>query len=472
MTKQRPKLTMKVTKACFKISWHPRVRQHRLPASYYRGGTSRAIIFSAQDLPQPIAPSISHPLWASIFRSCLGSPDPNGRQLDGLGGGISSLSKVCVIGPAKGINKRRADVEYTFAAVGVKDDEVDYSSNCGNMTAAVGPWAWDHGFIVERQEIGKGKGKGENGTEAVRNLNRIMNNFFNTNIGEGFTVHRQNRTWEGYSGQDGKKVVRILNTNTGKIIRSTFEVRDGEALVDGDMEIAGVAGKGAPIQLDFLDPAGSKTGKLLPTGNTVDIIEGVIVSCVDAGNPCVFVRAGDVDADGAILPENFDGNMSLRARLDKIRRLAGVEMGLARTTAEVPGSIPKICMVSKPETHHLLSGVELKREGFDLMARAVSVGQPHRAVPITVALCLAVAAKIRGTVVEGCLSGTAADEKGITIGHPSGKIVVGAKFSEQGEVHHATLFRTARRLFEGTVFWKVPEDDIYSEYLRNKSEKP
>lgn len=464
---------MKVTKARCKISWHPRVRQHRLPASYYRGGTSRAIIFSAQDLPLPTAPTISHPLWASIFRSCLGSPDPNGRQLDGLGGGISSLSKVCVIGPAKGINKRCADVEYTFAAVGVKDDEVDYSSNCGNMTAAVGPWAWDHGFIVERQEERRGRrGDGEDGTEAVRNLNRIMSNFFNTNIGEGFTVQRQQKAWEGYPGQDGMKVVRILNTNTRKIIRSTFEVRHGEAMVDGDMEIAGVAGKGAPIQLDFLDPAGSKTGKLLPTGNVVDTIEGVTVSCVDAGNPCVFVCAEDVDANGAILPEEFDGNMSLRERLDKIRRLAGVKMGLARTTTEVPGSIPKICMVSKPKTHHLLSGVELKMEEFDLMARAVSVGQPHRAVPITVALCLAVAAKTRGTVVEECLSDSNANEKCITIGHPSGKIVVSAKFNEQGEVQHATLFRTARRLFEGTVFWKVPEDDIYSEYGRNKSGEP
>jgi 2-methylaconitate cis-trans-isomerase PrpF len=473
VTKQRPELAMKVTKARFKISWHLRVRQHRLPASYYRGGTSRAIIFSAEDLPAPTAPSISHPLWASIFRSCLGSPDPNGRQLDGLGGGISSLSKVCVIGPAKGINKRRADVEYTFAAVGVKDDEVDYSSNCGNMTAAVGPWAWDHGLIMERQEGRGRRGNGEDGTEAVRNLNRIMNNFFNTNIGENAFVQRQTKAWEGHLGQDGTKVVRILNTNTGKIIRSTFEVRHGEAMVDGDMEIAGVAGTGAPIQLDFLDPAGSKTGKLLPTGKVVNTIDGVTASCIDAGNPCVFVRAMDVGADGFILPEEFDRNVSLREKLDRIRRLAGVKMGLARITAEVPGSIPKICMVSKPETHRLLSGVDqLERYEFDLMARAVSVGQPHRAVPITVALCLAVAAKTRGTVVEECLSDTTADEKGITIGHPSGKIVVGAKFNEQGEVQHATLFRTARRLFEGTVFWKVPMDDLYSEYRRSKSGKP
>jgi 2-methylaconitate cis-trans-isomerase PrpF len=420
---------MRITKPRFAANWQLAVRQHRLPASYYRGGTSRAIVFSAVDLPPANPPAISHPSWASIFQSCLGSPDPNGRQLDGLGGGISSLSKVCVIGPAQEHNRHRADVEYTFAAIGVKNEEVDYSSNCGNMTAAVGPWAWDHGIRQERSAKDR--------------------------IG---------------MPEDGMKVIRILNTNTGKIIRSTFEVRHGEAAVDGDMEIAGVAGKGAPIQLDFLDPAGSKTGKLLPTGNVVDVIDGVTVSCVDAGNPCVFVGAADVEANGSILPEEFDGDIRLRAKLDRIRRLAGVKMGLAPTTAEVPGSIPKICMVSKPKTHQLLSGTELKSGDFDLMARAMSVGQPHRAVPITVALCLAVAAKTRGSVVEDCLSGKSANEHGISIGHPSGKIVVGSKFNEYGEVQHATLFRTARRLFEGIVFWKGSKDDMYSEYLRDKNE--
>ena len=166
---------MKVTKACLKTSWHAGGRQYRLPASYYRGGTSRAIIFSADDLPIPTAPAISHPLWAGIFRSCLGSPDPNGRQLDGLGGGISSLSKVCVIGPAQGINKRRADVEYTFAAIGVRDDEVDYSSNCGNMTAAVGPWAWDHGLTIKESEESRSRTDNrKEETDTVRKPNGTM----------------------------------------------------------------------------------------------------------------------------------------------------------------------------------------------------------------------------------------------------------------------------------------------------------
>lgn len=382
-------------------------RQYRLPASYYRGGTSRAIIFHAKDLPAAPPGSISHPDWARVFRGCIGSPDPNGRQLDGMGGGISSLSKVCIIGPATKTSKKQADVEYTFAAIGVKDDEVDYSSNCGNMTAAVGPWAWDHGLVGETRT-------------------------------------------------DGVKVVRILNMNTGKVIRSTFSVRDGEAVVEGDMEIAGVAGKGAPIQLDFLDPAGSKTGKLFPTGKKMEDIDGLQVSCVDAGNPCVFVRATNLKAQASILPEQFDQDKGLRARLEKIRRLAGVKMGLAETSEDVPGSIPKICMVAEPNTHTVLSGEQLKQENFDLMARAVSVGQPHRAVPITVALCLAVAAE-SNTVVRACLSDKRVNTNGITLGHPSGTIVVGAEFDDKGRVTHATLFRTARRLFEGMVFWKDNE---------------
>jgi 2-methylaconitate cis-trans-isomerase PrpF len=404
------------------------MRQHRLPASYYRGGTSRAIIFNAADLPQPPPGAISHPLWADIFRSCIGSPDPNGRQLDGMGGGISSLSKVCVIGPAR-TNQEHADVDYTFAAIGVKDDDVDYSSNCGNMTAAVGPWAWEHGVGVNRS--------------ADENECRVL------------------RT----------KEVRIRNTNTGKIIRSIFNVYNEEAVVDGDMNIAGVAGAGSPIQLDFLNPAGSKTGKLLPTGNVINEIDGVPVTCMDAGNPCVFVQAKDVESPSFIMPQDVDKDERLRSKLENIRRKAGVMMGLSEVIKDVPGSIPKICMVSKPETHTLLSGEELKEENFDLLSRSMSVGQAHRALPITVALCLAVAAQTQGSVVHECLSESQADKKGITIGHPSGTIVVGSKFNDQGEVLQATLFRTARKLFEGMVFWKGSANDTYSKYLEEQKQQ-
>jgi 2-methylaconitate cis-trans-isomerase PrpF len=169
--------------------------QSRLPAAYYRGGTSRAIIFRQQDLPA------NQEEWKPIFRGAIGSPDPNGRQLDGMGGGISSLSKICVVGPS---NHPEADVDYTFAAIGVKNLDVDYSSNCGNMASAIGPFAVDSG-MVERKE-------------------------------------------------DGEVTVRIYNTNTGKIIHSTFPVVQGEAAADGSFAIDGVAGTAAKIKLAFINP--------------------------------------------------------------------------------------------------------------------------------------------------------------------------------------------------------------------------
>jgi 2-methylaconitate cis-trans-isomerase PrpF len=169
--------------------------QSRLPAAYYRGGTSRAIIFRQQDLPA------DQEEWKPIFRGVIGSPDPNGRQLDGMGGGISSLSKICVVGPS---NHPEADVDYTFAAIGVKNLDVDYSSNCGNMASAIGPFAVDSG-MVERKE-------------------------------------------------DGEVTIRIYNTNTGKIIHSTFPVVQGEAVAEGSFAIDGVAGTAAKIKLAFINP--------------------------------------------------------------------------------------------------------------------------------------------------------------------------------------------------------------------------
>jgi 2-methylaconitate cis-trans-isomerase PrpF len=169
--------------------------QRSLPAAYYRGGTSRAVIFKSEDLP------IDQGKWPSIFRGVINSPDPNGRQLDGIGGGVSSLSKVCVVGLSK---QADADVDYTFAAIGVKDPEVDFSGNCGNMSSAIGPFAVDAGL-----------------TQA----------------------------------KDGPVTVRIHNTNTGKIIHANFDVEDGEARVSGDFAIDGVAGTGAKIELAFQDPS-------------------------------------------------------------------------------------------------------------------------------------------------------------------------------------------------------------------------
>lgn len=171
-------------------------KQNRLPAAYYRGGTSRAIIFQQKDLPK------DRREWEPIFCGVIGSPDPNGRQLDGMGGGISSLSKICVVGPS---THPEADLDYTFAAIGVKQWDVDYSSNCGNMTSAIGPFAVDKGMVK--------------------------------------------------SERNGDTTVRIHNTNTGKLIHSTFPISDGEAVAEGRFSIDGVAGTAAKIELAFLNPA-------------------------------------------------------------------------------------------------------------------------------------------------------------------------------------------------------------------------
>ncbi|KAJ5918928.1 hypothetical protein N7454_010072 [Penicillium verhagenii] len=374
-------------------------KQHALPAAYYRGGTSRAIFFKQNDLPHDTKD------WDSIFRGAIGSPDPYGRQLDGLGGGISSLSKVCVVGKS---THPDADVDYTFASLGVKNTDVDYSGNCGNMSSAVGPFAVDSRLFPLSKE----------------NLDMAS--------------------------------VRIHNTNTGKIIHATFPIVDGEAASTGNFSIDGVAGTAARIQLDFINPAGSVTGKLLPTGQAIDTFDGIPVTCIDAANPCVFVKASDLGVDGNLTPDEINAQPDLLPRLDSIRRQAGVKMGLAETPMAVTGSIPKICLVSAPSVSDPRDVEQKQTYGdVDLLARALSVGQPHKAVPITVALALAAAARVFGSTVALCIAGKdPIDGAGITIGHASGNLLVGANFDADGALASATVFRTARRLFEGRVFWK------------------
>lgn len=371
-------------------------KQHSLPAAYYRGGTSRAVFFKQDDLPH------DREQWAHIFRSVIGSPDPYGRQLDGMGGGISSLSKVCVVGKS---THPDADVDYTFIALGVNTPEVDYSSNCGNMISAVGPYAVDAGL-------------------------------FSTTL------------------DSSSMAVRIHNTNTGKIIHSSFPIVDGEAATSGDFSIDGVAGTAARVQLDFVDPAGSRTGKLLPTGQVRDTFDGIAATCIDVANPCVFVRAVDLGVLGNMTPDEIAVHPDLLPRLDFIRRQAGVKMGLAETLEKVPGSVPKICLVSSPASDSRAKEQNQTAEKVDLVARALSVGQPHKAVPITVALALASAAGLPGSTVNDVASPDRIDDAGVTIGHASGNLLVGAKFDKNGGLNAATVFRTARRVFEGRIFWK------------------
>jgi 2-methylaconitate isomerase len=385
------------------------LNQLKLRAVFMRGGTSKAVMFRAADLPA------ERELWAPIFLGVIGSPDPNGRQLDGMGGGISSLSKICVIGPP---TRAGADVDYTFAQVSVKDVTVDYSGNCGNMSSAVGPFAVDEGLTAAAADAA------------------------------------------------GEATVRIHNTNTHKLIVAHFPLEDGRAAVDGDFRLPGVAGSGAPVRLDFMEPGGAGTGKLLPTGNPVDTLDvdgvrGIEVSMVDAANPCVFVRSDALGASGIEMPEELEANGALLRRLEAIRIAASLKMGIAKTAeaaARIP-SIPKIAMVAPAREARTLAGERLAADDADVTVRMISIGQPHRAVPLTGAMCLAVASRIEGTVVSRIARRSASPDEAVRIAQPSGLTVVGAEVRREGDrerpewfAERATVYRTARRLMEGWVF--------------------
>ncbi len=377
-----------------------------LPAVFMRGGTSKAVMFRAQDLPTKRAD------WDEIFLQAMGSPDPNGRQLDGMGGGISSLSKVCVVGPS---SRADADVDYTFAQIAVDRRDVDYTANCGNMSSAIGPFAIDQGLVPVPA--------------------------------------------------DGETVVRIHNTNTSKIIHARFHVADGEPVIEGDLGIDGVAGTAAPIRLEFREPGGARTGKLLPSGKAKDILDvpgvgSVEISMVDAANPCAFVLAKSVGKIGNESPDELEADDVFMTRMEALRCAASIAMGIGAdvTHAGKLMSIPKIAMLSRPDSTRTLSGTVLGRDDYDICIRMLSVGRPHRAVPVTGSTCLAVASRLPGTLAYDIVG--PASGKPVRIAHPSGVIVVDASVTKDpraGAPHaeYGAVFRTARKLFSGMVHYRA-----------------
>ena len=363
---------------------------HRIRAVYYRGGTSKALMFREADLPETRAAR------DAIFLAAMGVPDPDRRNLDGMGGGLSSLNKVCVVGAP---THPAADVDFTFVQLSPDSDVADYGGNCGNMSAAIGPFAIEEGLIPVPA-----------GAEAA---------------------------------------VTIHNTNTGKLILARFPLEGGILAAEGDLAIDGVAGSAAPIRLEFLEPGGAKTGKLLPTGNVIDRFDipglGLIeASCIDAANPAVFVRAADLGMTGAELPQDLEQNAEFLARMEAIRNAAADAMGIARMA-----SVPKVAMLAAPADAPTLSG-RLGAGEHDIAVRMISVGQPHRAVPITGAVCLAVASRVTGTIPQQLC---ASSQGPIRIGHPSGTLLVDAEVvGERAE--WGAVYRTARRLFEGAVVFR------------------
>lgn len=354
---------------------------------YMRGGTSRALFFHARDLPGGVD---NREGWDAVLIAALGSPDPGGRQLNGMGGGISSLSKIAVIAPP---THPDADVDYIFGQVAIKGANVSYRGNCGNISSAVGPFAIDEGLI---------------------------------------------------SPTGDSALVRIHHVASGKLIHAHVQLEDGYAAVDGDFAIQGVAGTGAPIRLDFLDPGGSATGKLLPTGHAQEdlIVNGTAlrVSLVDAANPVVILRADAVGLRGDEAPGDLDADPALLGRLEDIRVAASLVMGVTASEQEAREKVPNmplVALISSPPP------------GADLQVRMISAGQPHKATPMTGAMCLAVAARLPGTMIADVA--TVAGSGTIHIAHPSGILPVDATV-EDGVARQATVFQTARRLMEGNVF--------------------
>ncbi|MDM0072686.1 PrpF domain-containing protein [Variovorax sp. J31P207] len=369
----------------------------------YRGGTSKALLVRASDLPSQDREELGRWLLAAY-----GSPDP--RQIDGIGGADGLTSKFGFVGPS---SRPDADVDYTFAQVGIDVATIDWSIMCGNILSSIGPYAIDEGLVPAVEPV---------------------------------------------------TVVRIHNTNTGKVVVAQVEVSDGKPRTAGNVHIDGVPGTGSPILLDFKHAAGAKTGKLLPTGNYRDVAEvpgvgPVEYSVVDIAGMQLFVKASAFGLTGAESPIAYEKLVEAGQQIEFLRCKVAVDLGFATSieAAKKESPITPFGIIVGPPQGWLLYGTQESRaaDSCDLLARCVIDGGMHKAFPGTGAIPTAIAAAMEGTVVHD-VTRAAAHKKGTyAIGHPGGTLTVevGLNASDAGvEVSQASLVRTARRLFEGTVF--------------------
>ncbi|MEL7566677.1 MAG: PrpF domain-containing protein [Dehalobacterium sp.] len=375
------------------------MEQKRIRCTILRGGTSKGIFMHENDLPKD-----KYEQDATILR-IFGSPDV--RQIDGLAGADPLTSKLAIIGPS---SNPEADVDYTFGQVSINQALVDYSGNCGNISAGVGPFAIDEGLVKAVEPV---------------------------------------------------TVVRIFNTNTQKMLIAEVPVENGKAKVDGDYAIDGVPGTGAKIMLDFAGTAGAATGKMLPTGNVKDLLNvggiGTIeASIVDVANPMVFVRAADLGLTGIETPKMIDGNKKLLDILESIRAKAAVMIGMAKTEAEATQkspAFPMVAFVSKPQDYQDFStGKDILKSDVDVVSRLMFMQVTHKTYAGTGTTCTGAAAKIPGTIVNEMLAG---DSPVVRIGHPAGVIEIEVKVgNKDGQVvlERAAFGRTARRIMDGYVY--------------------
>ncbi|KAK0718348.1 hypothetical protein B0T26DRAFT_647279 [Lasiosphaeria miniovina] len=393
------------------------------PALFVRGGTSNGLVILREHLPPASE-------WPSVLASAMGSPDGNGRQLDGMGSGLSSTSKICVLSAS---SRPDSDVEFTFVQVGIRDGSLDMAGNCGNMSSIIGPVSLDEGLVEDP---------------------RILEEAASDSCSHPDDMARTASTATATATTTTTALVRIYNTNTAKLIHARFPVTGDPPryYAKGDYAMDGVPGTGSKIVLSFLSPGGAKTGQTLPTGNPVNnltLSDGSTIqaSLVDVSNPGVFVRASDVVPDSLggldkLDPAAVEANPALKARLEQIRRAGAARIGLDPNTE----SVPKIVVVFPPSPAR-------KNPGINIQCLALSMGQAHKAVPLTLALCLGAAALLPGTIP--CELALVAAAKGgvITIGHPSGSLDVSTTIRD-GHVLSAELHRTARVLMRGDVFYQ------------------
>jgi hypothetical protein len=379
--------------------------QKRIPAVLMRGGTSKGLFFHANHLPaDPV-------LREAVLLAAYGSPDPNQRQMDGVGGGVSTASKVAVISPSP---SPEYDVVYNFGQVSIDRPIVDFRNNCGNISSAVGPFAVDEGLVAAAEPVTR---------------------------------------------------VRIHQKNTNKLIVAEVPVKDGRFDEDGDYEISGVPGTASRITLRFVDPGGSLTGRLFPTGNPRDVLEvpglgSVELTIIDAANPVVLLQAPLLGLKGTEI-EEIDTGASIKTKLEQIRCAAAVRIGLAETMEEATlrcQTVPKIGVVAAAATYRTLGGKDIDAREFDMVGRIMSMGTLHKSYAVSGGVATVGAAMVPGTVVHDLLKPETHEKKMLKIGHPGGIIELGAIMEEvNGKISYreAVLGRTARRLMEGYVL--VPE---------------
>jgi probable AcnD-accessory protein PrpF len=391
--------------------------QIKIPATYMRGGTSKGVFFSLKDLPE--AAQIPGPARDALLLRVIGSPDPYDKQIDGMGGATSSTSKTVIL--SKSI-KADHDVDYLFGQVSIDKPFVDWSGNCGNLSAAVGSFAISNGLV---------------------DASRIP--------------------------QNGIAVVRVWQANIGKTIIAHVPISNGEVQETGDFELDGVTFPAAEVQVEFMDPAAEEEGgggSMFPTGNLVDDLEvpGVgtfKATMINAGIPTIFVNAEDIGYTGTELQGAINGDPKALAMFETIRAYGALRMGLISNLDEAAKRqhTPKVAFVAKPADYVASSGKAIAAGDVDLLVRALSMGKLHHAMMGTAAVAIGTAAAISGTLVNLAAGGI--ERNAVRFGHPSGTLRVGAEASQvNGEwtVNKAIMSRSARVLMEGYV--RVPGDSF------------